>query len=233
VNGRCFLPGDGAASPGQAGSSQAMVLYDQTHALVETDGPGARERAWLGRHEKPLAKLKKRVRDSIPAGVLTEPRLMAEARSLLEAGLPDARPADERLAVAGAVTPVAPDGSAAAGLVGWSRLLIIHRKLYDLRTLHEYASIFAKAIDPALQALITALPATVPPEELLALLERNLDKLHAKARSPLRNKLLSSRVVLNGVTLLPMYREPAAALLDAHAALLQRRLRLEVLADRA
>lgn len=227
VNGRCFVPGDGAPAGGQG-----MVLYDRTHALTETDGPGARERAWQSRHDKALKKLGKRFRDSIPASVLTEPRLMQEARSLLEAGVPDARPADERQAVPGSLGPVPLDGSAAAGLVGWSRLLVIHKKLYDLRTLHEYASIFAKAIDPALQALIGALPATVAPEELLALLEKNLDKLHAKARSPLRNKLLSSRVVLNGVTLLPMYREPSAALQGAHAALLARRLKLELLADR-
>ena len=67
------------------------------------------------------------------------------------------------------------------------------------------------------------------PEEMAAKIAGSLTLIHKKARSPLRNKLECARVVLDGVTLLPLYREPAASLFEAWRRILERRLKVEVL----
>ena len=64
-------------------------------------------------------------------------------------------------------------------------------------------------------------------------MEKSLEAVHAKARSPLRNKMLTCRLVLNGVTLLPIYREPSEALFAAYRKLLERRVAVSALSARA
>jgi hypothetical protein len=206
ASGRAFVAAEAAPS------GPAIWLYDRAHALVPVDAPSKQETRWRETNAKTLEKVKKRFFGTIPPSVLTEPALVRDALSLLD---------------------VEKDASAFARLVGESRLLRLHGKLYDLKTLQEYSSTFARAIEPDFYRKLQALPATVAPEELLALIERSLDQVHAKARSPLRNKLLSTRVVLDGITLLPIYREPAAALFEALGSRLERVLKAEVLVSRA
>lgn len=231
INGRVLVPEDRAPAEAEA----RVLFYAEHHALVEAAGPEAREAAYRADHEKALGREAKRFYDSAPGAIVAEPMLMLQAIDVLRASAPQAvgpLPGDGK-AVSGALSPVRDASLLATRLTGHLRLMRIHAKLYDLVTLKEYARIFEKAIEPALFRRLQTMDDTVTPEAMLALIEANKDAIHAKARSPLRNKMATARVTFNGVTLLPIYREPAQALLDAHAKLLSHDLKLKSLESRS
>jgi hypothetical protein len=233
VNGRALAPRASAPRDGRS-----VVFFEEAHALEELPAPEAAEQEYRQRHARELERLARAFDGSVPAAVVAEPALCAEALEALRLGGPAAaavppRP-EQRLAAsaAGHLEPRA-DGSLLFALAGWSRLLRLHGKLYDLLTLKEYARIFERAIERELFAQLLAQPETVAPAQMLALIEGSLDAVHAKARSPLRNKMGTARLVVNDVTLLPVYREPAAGLWEALARLLDRKLKVAALERRA
>jgi hypothetical protein len=228
VNGRFFLPAKGAPAPGRS-----LILYDREHALVEADSPGKQEAAWLEGNATDLKRQRKRFFNAVPPAILNDPLLVKQAIDILEASTPTVAHPDEAKAVASngpsELAPLPDNSLIASRLTGWSRLLRIHQKLYDLVTLKEYMTIFEKAVEPAAFRNLQSVPDRASPDEVLAKIEASLEAIHAKARSPMRNKMKSSRVVFNGVTLLPMYREPAQSLFEAISKLLERTLQVEAL----
>jgi hypothetical protein len=228
VNGRMLVPAEGAPAPGRS-----LILYDREHALVEGGSPGKQEASWLERNAADLQRQRKRFFDAVPPAVLNDPLLLEQATDILEASTPTVARPDEAKAIAsegaGELAPLSETSLVASRLTGWSRLLRIHGKLYDLVTLKEYMAIFEKAVEPATFRSLQSVPDKASPDEVLAKIEASLEAIHAKARSPMRNKMKSSRVVFNGVTLLPMYREPAGSLLAAISKLLERTLQVEAL----
>src|SRR5262249_9187571 len=121
----------------------------------------------------------------------------------------------------------------AGGLLDGERLLRVHGKLYNLLTLHDYARIFEKAIDPGSFRELMALPPTCAPADMLQRIAASLHLIHKKARSPLRNKMECARALVGGVTYLPVYREPAAGLFAAWRRLLELRVKVAALGGHA
>jgi hypothetical protein len=234
LNGRALIP---ALAP--AANGRSILFYAEVHGLDEVLSPGQQEAGYFERNARELAQEQKRFFDSVPAAIVREPLLVSEALRILRDNEPpsDAPIPEENSAVGasagGHLSPRADRSLLFSQLLGYSRLLRIHGKLYNLLTLKEYARVFEKALDPGFARRLQAFPETATPEEVLGLIEQSLDLIHAKARSPLRNKMKSCRLVFNGVTLLPVYREPAEALFTAHQKLLERRLKADVLARHA
>ena len=181
----------------------SLIFYRDPVALVAREEAAAAEAAWEARHEGALAREARRWLDGIPTEILRERQ--DEAREILQLNAPP------------------------TSLLAGERLLRIHGKLYNLVTLQDYTRIFEKAIDPGLFRELVAMPATCTPAEMLAKIAASLPLVHKKARSPLRNKMECARAVIGGVTLLPIYREPAAALWDAWRRLLERRVKVAAL----
>lgn len=232
VNGRALVPGDRRPA-----ASRSILFYDRRHALRELDSPGDQEAAYLEQNKKMLKREQKRFYDAVPPGILGEPQLVRETEELIraEAAFSDDGDLPQRgKAVAstarGHLDPVVQQALLCRHLLGHARMLRIHHKLFDLLTLREYLSIFKKAVDPPCYQRLQRVPDTATPEEMLQLIEESLDAIHAKARSPMRNKLASCRVVFNGVTLLPIYQEDAEGLFASYAALLERQVKLDALA---
>jgi hypothetical protein len=198
--------------------SPRIHLSRQFHALRELDAPPEAERRWHERNRTALDAARKRFYDTVPASVLRDPALLDEAVRLLDGLDSRARASGGRDAEGGLTL-----------LLGDARLLRIHGKLYNLVTLRDYVRVFASAIEPSFLTRLTSFPETVTPEELLGAIEGSLDSIHAKARSPLRNKMSTCRIVLDGVTYLPIYREPAAGLFESYGRLLDARVKLGVL----
>jgi hypothetical protein len=230
VNGRALVPAEN-----EPGGGPGLLLHGPWHALEETATPAKLETRY---REAPTGEVERSVRRfvaTVPVALLDDPARLAEAVELLEqAGparggpLPDA----DRALPQRDVADLAPrdDGSLfTRELVGHARLLRLHGKLYDLVTLHEYVRVFEKALEPELLRTLATLPATAAPAELLGLLEANLGAIHPRARSPLRNKLGTCRALVNGVTLLPLYREEAVNLFATYRQLLERDLKLAAL----
>ncbi len=191
----------------EAPAGDSIVFYRQPLALVERGTAAAVEADWLVAHKDELARQAKVFVDSIPTEVV---RLRAdEGLEILQLNSPKTR------------------------LLDGERLLRIHGKLYNLVTLHDYARIFEKAIEPTAFRALQALPPTCTPVEMLAQIAELLPQIHKKARSPLRNKMECARLVVGGITLLPVYREPAAALFDAWRRLLERQIKVDVLSHHA
>lgn len=234
VNGRALVPREAPSANGRS-----ILFYGETHGLDEIAPPGQQESDYFARNARELAQEEKRFFDSVPASIVREPLLVSEALRILRDNEPpsDAPIPEENSAIVGAasgrLSPIADRSLFFSQLLGYSRLLRIHGKLYNLLTLKEYARIFEKALDPGFARVLQEFPETATPDEVLGLIERSLDLIHAKARSPLRNKMKSCRLVFNGVTLLPVYREPAEALFTAHQKLLERRLKADILARHA
>ena len=228
ANGRAFIPGSDTPD------GHTILLYDQCRILVELGSFAQLEASW--RHES-LAKVQRqatRFKARIPAAVLREPSLMAEASQMLwaEGPGPDEPIPEAHKAIPagkGGLEAVVDDSVACRHLVGHSRFLRIHDKLYDLVDLREYIQIFERAIEPAMMRTLMEVPLTSPSEVYLELIEASLDQFHPRARSPLRNKISTSRVVFNGVTLLPIYSESAGGLFEGYGELLERKLKLEAL----
>lgn len=208
LDGRALVPTEGPPGDGEP----SLILYDLVRGLQPLDAPDTLEESWLDEHRSTLEDRARRWRNTVPTDILREPVLRDEARTALERTLD------------GATSPLL------GHLLGEGRLLRLQDALYDLRTLHEYAAIFERAIEPRLFRTLQALPPTAPPEAWLAEIEANLDGIHGKARSPLRNKMSTSRLVVDGVTLLPIYLEGFDGLLERYVELLDARLRLDALA---
>ncbi len=187
----------------RAPSRDSIRFYGAPAALEERGTAAELEARWLADHAAELERQGKRFLDAIPTDVLRE--RADEALDILQLNAPT------------------------SSLLDGQRLLRIHDKLYNLMTLHEYARIFEKAIEPDFFRALQALPATCSPEEMLGHIEASLPKIHKKARSPLRNKMECTRLLLDGVTLLPVYREPAAGLFSAYHKVLERRIKVGVL----
>lgn len=219
VGGRVYLPADGPVE------GDRIILYDLVRALVPAT-PASLETAWRAAWAGPLAAVASQVRGQVPVRVLSDAGALDAVREALRARLPAELP-DRHRVIPGGVAHT--DDSAWLRVVGQARLLRLADKLYDLQTLHEYTQRFAKAVDADVLQKLAALPLEAPPEVHLEVIAQNLDKIHPKARSPLRNKLDTTRVVLGGVTLLPLYLGPAAALFDRYAERLGDQLRLDVL----
>ena len=219
AGGRVYVPSDGAIE------GDRVVVYDLVRALVPST-PGSLEVGWRTAWSGPLAAVATQVRGQVPVKVLTDAGALNAAREAVRARLPVEIP-DRHRALPGNATHT--DDSAWLRVVGQARLLRLADKLYDLQTLHEYAQRFAKAVDADVMQQLAALPLEAPPERHLEVLANNLDKIHPKARSPLRNKMDTTRVVVGGVTLLPLYLGPAAALFDRYAERLGDQIRLDVL----
>jgi hypothetical protein len=190
-----------------APTRDSLFFYGAPVALETRATATVAETAWRGTHDAELQRLGSRFIGTIPTDVLRD--RADEALSILELNAP---------------TPNLFDGQ---------RLLRVHDKLYNLQSLHEYTRIFEKAIDPELFRQLQALPPTCTPAEMLAAIAQSLPKIHKKARSPLRNKMECTRLVVGGVTYLPVYREPSAGLFTAYRKLLERRIKIEVLARHA
>jgi hypothetical protein len=201
----CLLNGQAWEPVDQPPGAKSILFHGDPVDLVERATATAAEEAWRASHERELARQAQLFLDGIPTGILRDTTRVEEALEILQLNAP----------------PTA--------LLDNERLLRIFGKLYNLVTLHDYARIFEKAIDPGFFRELQALPATVTPEEMAAKIAGSLTLIHKKARSPLRNKLECARVVLDGVTLLPLYREPAASLFEAWRRILERRLKVEVL----
>ncbi|MBI3267539.1 MAG: hypothetical protein HYZ53_00845 [Planctomycetes bacterium] len=230
VNGHALLPAD--APPEEV---RSIRFHGEPHALTPAQPPSEAETAYRERHASQLSRGAKRFLDSIPVKILDDRTLLESAADLLRiqgSGSETSAPfADRSLAARGAgdLAPSSASSVFFSRLVGLARLLRIHEKLYDLVTLQEYARVFEKAIQADFFRKLQTLPATVAPEEMLRLIEESLDAIHAKARSPLRNKLSTCRLVVNGITLLPIYREAARGLFESYARLLDRKLKLDTL----
>lgn len=222
VGGRVYVPGDGD-------TRDRVVVYDLVRSLVPLN-PGAQEEAWRQQRAGALAALATQVRGQVPVRLLTDVGAMNAARDAVRSRLPSELPDRHRVLPGSAAHT---DASAWLRVVGHARLLRLADKLYDLQTLHEYATRFAKAVDAEVMAKLAALPLDAPPERHLEVIAQNLDRIHPKARSPLRNKMDTTRVVLGGVTLLPLYLGPAAALFDRYAERLGSQLRLDALGSGA
>ncbi len=232
VNGRALVPANRKPA-----ASRSIMFYGPRHALKELETPADQEAAYLSRHEKALSREQKRFYDSIPPSIISEPELVRDATDLVKAESPcpddEEFPQQDRAIAAtarGHLAPVEQDALLCRYLVGHGRMLRIHHKLFELVTLREYLSIFEKAVEPDCYRRLQQVPDTASPDELLQLIEESLNDIHAKARSPMRNKLNSCRVVFNGVTLLPIYQEQAEGLFSTYAALLARQVKLDALA---
>ncbi|MBT3223169.1 MAG: hypothetical protein HN348_29190, partial [Proteobacteria bacterium] len=134
VNGRAFIPGPEAPLDGD---SAKIILYDQCRSLVELGSFAQLEAAW---RQDSLAKIQRQISRfsaGIPAVVLREPQLMAEAREILWAEGPGRNApipeAGKALASAeGGFEAVIDDSVACRQLVGHNRFLRLHDKLFDL-----------------------------------------------------------------------------------------------------
>lgn len=219
IGGRVWVPGAGTGR---------IHLYDLDEPLIE-HLPDAVESAWRDQHARALTAATRSARGQVPVAILTDPIALESARAAVRGRLPEEIP-DRSRVLAG--QPAHTDGSALLRVVGHARLLRLHDKLYDLATLPEYVAKFSKAIEPDALAALNALPATADPADFLAVIANHLEHIHPKARSPLRNKMDTSRVVLGGITLLPLYVGPSRALFDRYAARLCDGMRLLALADR-
>ncbi len=219
LGGRVFVPTEGTAE------GDRIVVYDLVRGLAPLL-PDALERSWRDRWVGPLGAVATQVRGQVPVRVLNEVGAMNAARDALRGRLPAEIP-DRHRGLPG--RPCNTDDSSWLRVVGHARLLRLAGKLYDLQTLHEYAQRFAKAVDPDVMAKLAALPLDAAPERHLEVIAQNLEKVHPKARSPLRNKLDTTRVVVGGVTLLPIFLGPIGALFDRYAERLGNTIRLDVL----
>lgn len=230
INGRVLLP-----SGGPPALERSILFYGEAEGLDEGETAAALEARYRASHHEALAREQRLFRDAVPPSVLGEPALLREAVALLsgsspgpDGGLPGREQALPATAE-GHLEPRAADSVLVGRIVGFSRILRIHEKLYNLLTLHEYARIFERAIEPELFASLQRNPATISPRDMLAQIEAGLEGIHAKARSPLRNKMEGMRLVVNGVTLLPLFREEAAGLFQVYGELLAVQARIEVL----
>jgi hypothetical protein len=236
VNGRALTP---VAAP--PGGERGVVFYRQEHALEEGESPAAAEASYREWNRQALEREQRRFLASVPTSIIREPLLVSEAIEILEhSGAADRWPEEAKALAATTADHLpplhgaAPTTSAEAGLLsaqltGYARLLRLHDKLYDLLSLREYVRIFEKAIEPGCFRRLQALPESAAPQEMLDVIAASLDQIHARARSPLRNKMECARVRFNGITLLPLYREPASALFEGYGQLLQRHLKVEAL----
>jgi hypothetical protein len=188
-------------------TGDSLLFYGEPVSLEARGTAETAEAQWLARHRAELERQGRAFLDAIPTAIVRE--RADEALSILQLNAPT------------------------QGLLDGQRLLRIHDKLYNLQTLHEYARIFEKAIDAAFFRQLQALPATCTPGEMLALIGGALPKIHKKARSPLRNKMECTRLVVARQTLLPVYREPVAGLFSAYRKLLERRIKVGVLSGHA
>jgi hypothetical protein len=225
VNGRAFVPTDSDGA-----GADHMLLHDVRRPLQATQPFKDLEEAWHEQHATLLKGLRKRFVDSIPLDILRDPTSADQAADLIGGhistdGVLDA---NKRL---DALPAEAPD-SVLHRLFGHGRFLRLHDKLYDLVTLREYVAIFARAIAPETFRELERLPLTTPPEVYLEGIAGSLDQIHVKARSPLRNKMTTSRVVLGGITLLPIYIDPVAGLFEAYTGELEKQLKLASLKER-
>ncbi len=231
INGRALAPA--ARKPA---ASRSILFYGKRHALVELETPGAQEASYLEQQARALRREGKRFYDAIPQGILSEPELVSDAQDLIRAEIPQAAgelPQPDRAipsTARGHLAPLEEEAMVCRHLLGHSRMMRIHHKLFELVTLREYLSIFKKAVEPRCFQRLQQVPDTATPDELLQLIEGSLDEIHAKARSPMRNKLNSCRVVFNGVTLLPIYQEETEGLFSTYAALLAGQVKLDALA---
>jgi hypothetical protein len=182
-------------------------FYRQPLALVPRGLVADAEAAWRHSHAAELERQGRRFLDGIATAVLRE--RAGEAIEILTLNAP------------------------ARGLLDGEKLLRVHGKLFNLLTLHDYARIFEKAIDPGFFRELMALPATCAPADMLARIAASLPLIHKKARSPLRNKMECARAMIGGVTYLPVYREPAANLFTAWLHLLDREVKVTALARHA
>jgi len=183
-------------------SGDWILFYRDPLALESRGQLNDLEAQWKQTHQAELERQAKRFLDGIPTDIVRDH--LDEAIGSGAAQL-EARARDEE------------------------RLLRIHGKLYNLVTLQEYAKIFEKAIDPGLFAELQAMPRTVTPQEMLAKIAANLPKIHKKARSPLRNKMDTARLQIDGVIHLPIYREAAQGMIDVHRQSLERELKVGIL----
>ena len=218
VQGRVFVPAEG--SEPVEGSPGEILLYDLSRSLRPLDAPGQLERRWWESRAAALDAARRAFLARLPVALLQDEALVARALAELEP--PAEEIPDKGKALQGA--PSHEDGSDWLALVGHSRLLSLDGKLYNLLTLHEYAAIFARALGERVTAAIRALSGEATPEAFLAAIERHLDDIHPKARSPLRNKMSTSRLRLWGISLLPVYTAPSSGLYDRYAQRLSRAL---------
>lgn len=199
INGRALVPVDG----GDAGS---IHLYDLEHGLGELDPISALEAAWRTQHQTALARATKRFVDRAPTAIIQDPGSVQEALTALgNNALPDRDDLDADLALPARLGAVAPGCLFSRRIVGGGRFLRLHDKLFKLVTLREYTRIFERAIEPDMFRELIELPLRSTPANYLDAIEANRPAIHAAARSPLRNKMSTSRIVFDGITLLPIY----------------------------
>jgi len=119
--------------------------------------------------------------------------------------------------------------------LGYDPILIVDEKIYDLVTIPEFLQKFKRSFEPKFFKRLEEMSKNAKPEEVSRFLMRNKDKVHKDVLPVVRDKIWcnerSGEIFLNGKYFIPEYRERIGKLADAYMRMLERKVKLDAVAQ--
>ena len=226
-NGRIFIASDNPSD------EKYIKVYTEKFGLQEIDTSRVQEDKYFSDNAERFRKMKESFIEKVVNGISANskiPQLSAELvdrirKKYVITNLPEQTKAGKRI-----IVPIT-DGSIFSQISGYERVLMLDKKIYDLKTIPEYISIFEESFDKKFYKEAMLIAGEKTPEEISKSLIENKDKIHRKVLSKVRNKIWHSersfKLYLDGTYWIPDYRENAQKLNTLYYKLLERDIKID------